>query len=171
MAGTRPSSFTRREHQGQRGAAAVNPTVPLASWRGGDFSALAPGTNSQGSIQRRRSLPGQTLSRRAGFNPVSIAIQKTFWPLPNFRQYVCATESEFPSERSRVPTTPAPSPRSGSINRFNERFTVFARYNWARSYGRPYDGNLPGTIGQAYGRRQNNGGNLSATLCSSAPTW
>ncbi len=59
----------------------INPTVPLASWRNGDFSALLPGTvvknPTTGVAYPGNRIPMSQLS------PVSLGIQNLFYPLPN----------------------------------------------------------------------------------------
>jgi hypothetical protein len=139
----------------------ISPTVPLASWRTGDFSALAPATTIKDPFNNGAPFPGNVIPA-ARINPVSERIQSTFWPLPNFGNTSVLQSQNFRQTLTR-PYDPSTFTTLRLDHRFSDRFTVYARYNWARSWSRPIDGNLPNTIGKAYGRRQNDGANLSAT--------
>ena len=139
----------------------INPTVPLASWRAGNFSALAPATVVKDPFNGGAPFPDNIIPT-SRINPIAVRIQDAFWPLPNYGNTSVLQSQNFRQNLTR-PYDPSTFTNLRLDHRFSEKFTVFARYNWARSYGRPYDGNLPGNIGQAYGRRQNDGAGISAT--------
>jgi len=61
----------------------LNPTVPLAAWREGDFSGLLPGTIVRDPFNGNTPFPGNIIPK-ARLNPVAVAIQNQFYPLPNF---------------------------------------------------------------------------------------
>ena len=61
----------------------LNPTVPLPSWRAGDFSALAPATVIRDPSASNAPFAGNRIPT-ARLNPVSLKIQERFYPLPNF---------------------------------------------------------------------------------------
>src|SRR5262249_43232795 len=81
----RNKSFFFFSFETSRGSAIeqlLNPTVPLAPWRAGDFSALAPrllirDPNGNTPFPDNR-IPASRI------NPVSQKIQDRFYPLPNF---------------------------------------------------------------------------------------
>ena len=143
----------------------LNPTVPLAAWRTGDFSqavildsmgkqvplkdpqstfpcAAAPGD------QRGCFRDGGVLSKipQNRLNPVALKIQDLFYPLPNFGNTSVFTSKNF----QQLVTRPA-DPNTYWTTRIDHRFSnktfVYGRYTWQRQYNTPFDANLP-TIGR-----------------------
>ena len=65
---------------GSQQTVSLNPTVPLAAWRNGDFSGLGVPIRNPftGEVYQDGRIPASAI------NPVSKAIQDRFYPLPNF---------------------------------------------------------------------------------------
>jgi hypothetical protein len=137
----------------------INPTVPLAPWRNGDFSSVT--TPVRDPFNGGAPFSGNMIPQNR-LNPVSLNMQKTFWPLPNRGSATALTNQNFQTTLTR-PFDPTKFTSARIDHRFSDRFTFFARYNFTHYFNRPYDSNLPNTIGQSYNRRQNDAANLSAT--------
>src|SRR5439155_10476943 len=60
-----------------------NATVPLAAWRGGDFSRLAPATIVKDPMGGGAPFAGNVIPA-ARLNPVAAKIEGRFYPMPNF---------------------------------------------------------------------------------------
>ena len=76
-------SFSVETSRGSQIQQLLNPTVPVAAWRQGDFSALAPATVIRDPYASNAPFAGNRIPV-ARINPVSQKIQDRFWPLPNF---------------------------------------------------------------------------------------
>lgn len=135
----------------------LNPTVPLPSWRAGDFSGLAAPIRDPfgGAPFPQNRIPASRL------NPVSIRYQDRFWPLPNFGDPNVFTAQNFREQRSR-PFDPNTYWTTRIDHRFGEKGFLFGRYTWNRSYNRPFESNLP-TVGQLWNVRDTRAFNLSYT--------
>ena len=72
--------FSFESFKGSQTTRVFNPTVPLASWRSGDFSGL--GTPVIDPLSGQPFIGNQIPTAR--LNPVALAIQDRFYPLPNF---------------------------------------------------------------------------------------
>lgn len=122
----------------------LNPTVPLAAWRTGDFSGLLPQTVIKDPAT------GQPFSGNiippGKLNSVALKIQNMFYPLPNFGNTSVLTARNF----QQVVTRPA-DPNTYWTTRIDHQFSkktfVYGRYTWQRQYNTPFDANLP-TIGR-----------------------
>jgi hypothetical protein len=57
--------------------------VPVAAWRAGNFSGLLPGTVITDLFNRNAPFPNNVIPT-SRLNPVAVAIQNQFYPLPNF---------------------------------------------------------------------------------------
>jgi hypothetical protein len=138
----------------------LNPTVPLQSWRNGDFSALA----SSGTIVKDpfsgAPFPNNQIAA-SRLSPVSQMIQTLFYPLPNF-----GASSVFASQNYRElkirPYDPSTYLMTRIDHRFSDKAFVYGRFTWNDQYSRQYLGNLP-TIGRNYNRRDTRGGTVSFT--------
>src|SRR5262245_29494310 len=82
----RDRTFFFHSFETSRGSASqqlLNPTVALAPWRTGDFSDLLPGTVLRDPLNNNTPFPENRIPAER-LNPVSLAIQNRFFPLPNF---------------------------------------------------------------------------------------
>lgn len=138
----------------------LNPTVPLASWRAGDFSALAPATVVRDPSANNAPFAGNRIPT-ARLNPVAVKFQERFYPLPNF-----GDPSVLRNQNYREVKTRAFDPNNYWTTRVDHRFSpkasIYGRYTWQRSPNTGYDGNLP-AIGQRWNTRDTRGAVVSFT--------
>lgn len=122
----------------------INPTVPLTPWRTGDFSALLPGTviknPATGVAYIGNKIPISQL------NPVSLAIQNSFYPVQNNGSTTSLTSKNYVTTLTH-PFDPNTFWSGRIDHRFSDKTFVFARYTWQRQYSTDYEDNLP-TIGR-----------------------
>ena len=136
----------------------VNPTVPLASWRGGDFSALLPGTVIRDPFNGNTPFAGNIVPANR-LNPVALKIQDMYYPLPNSGSTTVLQSQNFRQMLSR-PFDPSTYWTTRIDHRFSDRDFIFGRFTRARQYSRGWDNNLP-TIGRVWNQRDNLGVNVS----------
>ncbi len=122
----------------------INPTVPLAAWRTGDFSALLPGTvvKNPGS---GAAYPGNRIPVNQ-LNPVSLALQNLFYPAPNNGSTKSLSSKNFVTTLTH-PFDPNTFWSGRLDHRFSDKTFLFARYTWQRQNSTDYEDNLP-TIGR-----------------------
>lgn len=144
--------------QGSQILSNLNSSVPIASWRAGDFSRenivlRDPFANNTPFPDNR--IPASRL------NPVAVKIQERFYPLPN--QPGAET---FQAQNLRVqllrPYDPNTYWTTRLDHRFTEQHTVFGRYTWNRSHSRDFDNMLP-TVGRRWQTRDTRAIQLSYT--------
>jgi hypothetical protein len=127
----------------------LNPTVPLAAWRSGDFSALLPSTIVRDPLTKQ-PFPGNVIPA-ARINPVSQKLQDRFYPLPNF-----GDTSVLASQNYRVNLTRPWDQSAYWVSRVDHRFSekdfVYGRFTFTRGFNTPFEGNLP-TIGRRIQQR------------------
>lgn len=159
----RNKSFFFYSFETSRGSAIqqlLNPTVPLAPWRQGDFSALAPGVILRDPLAGGAPFPGNRIP--AGrINPVSRRIQDRFYPLPNFGDTSVLRSQNYREQKSRA-FDPNTTYSVRLDHRFSEKSFLFGRWTWNRSHSRGFEGNLP-TIGQRWQTRDTRALNTSYT--------
>jgi len=117
----------------------LTPTVPLASWKRGDFSDLL------GSVQLRDPLgttfPGNIIPANR-LNSVASRIQDRFYPDPNF-----GNTAVFAAQNWRGQMRPsARNPYNRSIridHKISDSNTIYGRANFQHSHGDGWLGNLP----------------------------
>ncbi|MEX2262996.1 MAG: carboxypeptidase-like regulatory domain-containing protein [Bryobacteraceae bacterium] len=136
----------------------LNPTVPLPSWRAGNFSGetavlrdpFAGGAPFAGNI-----IPASRI------NPVSQRYQDRFYPLPNF-----GDSTRLAAQNYREQITRDFNPNTYYTTRIDHRFSdksfLFGRWTWNRSHSREYESNLP-TVGIRWQTRDTRALNLSYT--------
>lgn len=134
----------------------LNPTVPLASWRGGDFGSNA----IRDPFGSNQPFPGNRIPA-SRLNPVSQKIQERFYPLPNFGDPNVFAGQNYRNQLLR-PFDPNTYWTTRIDHRFSDRHFVFGRYTWNRGHSRAYEGNLP-TIGRRWQTRDTRAINLSYT--------
>jgi hypothetical protein len=136
----------------------LNPTVPLASWRKGDFSNLLPGTVIKDPFAGNAPFANNVIPT-ARLNAVSTKLQDLFYPLPNY-----GNPNVFQAQNFRMVAQRPFDPSTYWTTRLDHRFSshdfIYGRFTWARQYSRGWDDNLP-TIGRIQNRRENQGANIS----------
>jgi hypothetical protein len=153
----RNKSFFYFSFETTRGSAVqqlLNPTVPLAAWREGGFSALAPGTTVRDPFAGGSPFPNNQVSA-SRINPVSRRIQDRFYPLPNFGDTSVLASQNYRELKSRA-FDPSTYWATRIDHRFSDKAFVFGRFTWNRAYISSYDGNLP-TIGTMWNQRDTRG--------------
>lgn len=142
--------FSFETNRGSDVQQSLNPTVPIAAWRQGNFSALLP----QGIVVRDpftgAPYPNNVIPP-SQINPVSAKIQERFYPLPNFGDTSALQNQNFRSLATRA-FDPSTYLTGRGDHRFSDKVQVFARFTWQRQWSRPYQSNLP-TIGQQWNQR------------------
>jgi len=136
----------------------INPTVPLATWRNGDFSNLLPSTVIKDPFNGNAPFPGNMIPA-ARLNQVTQKIQQMFYPPPNFGNTSVLQSQNFRELLSR-PFDPSTYWTTRIDHRFSDRDFLFGRFTWAKQYSRGWDDNLP-TIGRIQNQRENQGANIS----------
>jgi hypothetical protein len=159
----RNRTFFFHSFETSRGSAILdllNPTVPLESWRRGDFSALLPGTVVRDPMNGNQPFAGNVIPANR-INAVSQRIQERFYPLPNFGDPNAFAAQNYREQKSR-PRDPSTYYTFRGDHHFSEKAFFFARWTWNRGHSRGYEGNLP-TIGQRWQTRDTRALNLSYT--------
>ncbi|HUS06692.1 MAG TPA: TonB-dependent receptor [Bryobacteraceae bacterium] len=127
----------------------LNPTVPLASWRTGDFSSLLPKVvvhdPATGVPFPNNIIPASRI------NPVAQKIQERFYPLPNFGSTTVLQNQNYRELKVR-PFDPNTYWTVRGDHRFSDKAMFFARFTWQRQWNTSYQANLP-TIGQLWNQR------------------
>jgi hypothetical protein len=136
----------------------INPTVPLASWRNGDFSNLLPSTVIKDPSDNNAPFAGNIIPT-SRLNPVAQKIQQMFYPLPNFGNLNAFSSQNFRQLLSR-PFDPSTYWTTRLDHRFSDRDFLFGRFTWARQWSRKWDDNLP-TIGRINNEREDQSANVS----------
>jgi carboxypeptidase family protein len=136
----------------------LNPTVPLASWRTGNFSNIT--TPIRNPFNNNQPFPGNRIPDNL-INPVSKKIQERFYPLPNIGDPNVLTAQNYREQKSRQ-FDPNTYYTIRLDHRFSENSFIFGRWTWNRSHSRDYEANLP-TIGQRWQTRDTRALNLSYT--------
>ncbi|MDP2996391.1 MAG: carboxypeptidase-like regulatory domain-containing protein [Bryobacterales bacterium] len=152
--------FSMETARGGQAKDILNPTVPAANWRQGNFANLLPSTVVKDPMGGNAPFAGNIVPTTR-LNAVSLKLQEKFYPLPNF-----GDPNIFASQNYRA-TVPRPyDPSTYWTTRLDHRFSetafVFGRFTWAKQYTRPLDNNLP-TIGRIWNQRENQGANISFT--------
>jgi hypothetical protein len=135
----------------------LTPTVPLPSWREGDFSreaAIRDPFASNTPFAGNR-IPASRIS------PVSRRIQERFYPLPNFGDPGLFVARNYRVQLQR-PFDPNTYWMTRLDHRFSDKHSVFGRYTWNRSHSRDFDNALP-TIGRRWQTRDTRAINVSYT--------
>jgi len=126
------------------------PTVPLASWRKGDFSSLLPGTVVKDPFNGNTPFPNNTIPSER-INPVSAKLMDLFYPLPNYGDTNTFASQNYRQLRQRN-IGPENNIVSRIDHRFNDKAWIYGRYTVDFFPSVPWDGTLP-TLGQRDARR------------------
>ena len=122
----------------------LNPTVPLAAWRNGDFSSQLPGTVIKDPTTGT-AFPGNTIPANR-LNATAVKIQNLFYPSPNFGNTSVLQSQNF-RENLTHPFDANTYWTTRIDHRFSDRFSIYGRYTWQRQHTTDYEDNLP-TIGR-----------------------
>ena len=151
--------FSYETSQGSITQQLLNPTVPLAAWRNGDFSSLLPGTvvkdPTTGKAFQGNVIPKDHL------NPVALKIQDLFYPLPNFGNTSVLQAANY-REIVTHPFDPNNYWTTRVDHRFGDKSFVYGRYTWNRANTTDYDANLP-AIGRIHDQRDTRSALVSFT--------
>jgi len=128
----------------------LNPTVPLAPWRTGDFSGLLPGTVIKDPLAGGGPFPGNRIPA-SRLNTVALKIQDRFYPLPNYGDTSVLASQNY-RELAVRPFDPTTYLFGRIDHRFTDKLTFFVRYTWYRQHDTSFQGNLP-TIGRQWNDR------------------
>lgn len=136
----------------------LTPTVPPASWRAGDFSALAPATVVKDPAGKL-PFPGNRMPASA-INPVSRKFQELYYPLPNYPGSEVVPNQNYRELKTRE-FDPNKYFTARGDHRFSPKSSLFGRFTWNRYYGRGFEA-LP-TLGQSWTRRDTRAVTVSET--------
>jgi hypothetical protein len=144
-----------------------NTSVPLESWRKGDFSGLLPGTPVRDPFNNNAPFAGNLLPA-SRLNSAALKLQERFYPLPNY-----GDPNVFAAQNNRQildnPKLVNPTFVTRIDHRFADRTTVNGRMTFVRWPQTPFVGSLP-TIGRTDRKRINNGASLGGTH-TLRPNW
>jgi hypothetical protein len=150
--------FAFETSRGSAVTQALNPTVPLAPWRQGDFSALP--TVVRDPFGGNTPFPGNRLPA-SRLNATAVKLQERFYPLPNFGDTSVLVSQNYRENKIR-PRDPSTNITVRGDHRFSPSDSLFGRFSFQRGYNRPWENNLP-TIGRLFQRRDNRAMSLSYT--------
>ena len=147
---------------GSQQTVSLNPTVPLAAWRNGDFSGLGVPIRNPftGQIYQDGRIPASAI------NPVSKAIQDGFYPLPNFGDTSILGSQNFRSTFG-APFSTDYEAVARLDQRLGNRNYIYGSYVENQLRNNQWEGNLP-TFGPRYHLRQQKGFNLAETFTISS---
>ena len=135
----------------------LNPSVPLETWRGGNF---ADQTAAIYDPLSNTPFAGNQLPA-SRINPVSKKIQERFYPLPNYGVTTAFSAQNYREEKSRN-FDPNTYLTTRVDHRISDSDSIFGRITDYRSENGPFEGNLP-TIGQRIQNRKARSATISET--------
>ncbi len=143
--------------RGSPTTAVLNPTVPLAAWRQGDFAGLA---NVLDPMAAGSPFPGNRIPT-SRLNATALKIQERFYPLPNFG---AADQLVTQNYRQNLTSPFAPSNywTARGDHRFSDKDSVYGRFTLQDLRVSAWQGNLP-TIGMHNQHRYNRAMTLAYT--------
>jgi hypothetical protein len=118
--------YTAEWNQGAAGLTNFRPTVPLASWRNGDFSRES--TMIRDPFANNAPFPGNIIPR-ARLNPTALAIQERFYPLPNIGDPNVLTAQNYFETRPNIFNSQYQM-TGRADHRFNDNLFAFFRISW-----------------------------------------
>jgi hypothetical protein len=127
----------------------LNPTVPLPSWRAGDFSG--PGTPIRDPLSGQ-PFPGNRIPTNR-LNQTSLKLQERYYPLPNFGDTSSLVAQNY-RELKIQPFAPSDYWTVRGDHRFNDKNAIYGRFTLQDVSLRAWQSNLP-TIGQHFQHRYN----------------
>lgn len=149
--------FSFETSRGSQTTTLLNPSVPIESWRRGDFSSAGVTVfdPKSGIPFPNNIIPAERI------NPVSRKIQDRFYPLPNYGDPNTFQTANYRENKSR-PYDPSTYWTPRLDHRFSAKDSIFGRYTFSRGYNRGWEGNLP-TIGRRNQVRTNRAATVSYT--------
>jgi hypothetical protein len=126
----------------------LNPTVPLAVWRTGDFSALSAPIRDPLTGQQ---FPGNRIPANR-LNQTALSLQERFYPLPNFGD--ASNLNQNYRENKIQPFAPSDYWTVRGDHRFSEKDQIYGRFTLQDVSLRAWQSNLP-TVGQHFQHRYN----------------
>ena len=142
---------------GSSTSADLNPTVPIEPWRRGDFSALGRPIRNPltGEVYADGRIPA------AALNPVALAIQQRFYPLPNTGSSTTLSPQNY---RETVQTNRSkPYYATARLDHsFGANDRIFGRFTFHEATNPVWEGNLP-ALGMRNQRRMNKAATFSYT--------
>ena len=148
------------ERLGSPNVTLMNPTVPLAAWRKGDFSKLLPATVVKDPFGGNAPFPGNVIPS-SRLNPVSMKLQDRFYPLPNYGPADTLISQNY-REIKLTDKTPNPTLVLRFDHRFGDKAFVYWRLTKTDWNIDAWQGGLP-TIGLAKRRRYSRGSAVAYT--------
>ena len=142
---------------GSRASVDLNPTVPLAAWRGGDFSALGVPIRNPltGEVYPDGRIPASAL------NPVALRIQERFYPVPNAGSAAALSANNYRETVEGARSKPYYATARLDHN-FGAADRIFGRFTFHQATNPVWEGNLP-AIGRRQALRQNKAVTFSYT--------
>ena len=102
-----------------------NPTVPLAPWRTGDFSALLPATVIKDPFAGGAPFPNNVIPA-SRLNPVALKLQNQFYPSPNFGNTGALSAGNYRNlQYYPLPTNPTATLRID--HKFSDKAWIYGR--------------------------------------------
>ena len=141
--------FSFETGRGSPNTVLINPTVPLPSWRTGDFSALATPVRDPLTGQQ---FPGNRIPANR-LNQTAIKLQDRFYPLPNFGDTSTLIAQNY-RENKIQPFAPSDYWTLRGDHRFNDKNAIYGRFTLQDVSLRSWQSNLP-TVGQHFQHRYN----------------
>jgi hypothetical protein len=148
--------FSFETGRGSPNTTVLNPTVPLAAWRQGNFAGLPPVIDpNTGNPFPNNQIPANRI------NPVSQKIQDRFYPLPNFGPSDQLVNQNY-RENLIAPFAPSNYWTVRGDHRFSTNDHIFGRFTLQDAKPRAWQGNLP-TIGLHTQHRYNRAATIAYT--------
>ena len=135
----------------------LNPTVPIEAWRRGDFSALGRPIRNPltGEVYADGRIPA------AALNPVALAVQQRFYPLPNTGNTAVLQANNYRETLATKRGKPYYATARVDHN-FSANDRMFGRFTFHQATNPVWEGNLP-SFGMRQQLRQNKALTLSYT--------
>ena len=134
----------------------LNDTVPLATWRSGDFTnaGVTIKDPTTGVAFANNTIPTSRLSATA------LKMQSFYFPLPNYGDTSTLQTGNFRQIQSR-PYDPYTQWAPRIDHKFSDKDYVFGRFNWQRQHIEPFE--VFPSMGQGWLQRDNRGFTFSYT--------
>jgi hypothetical protein len=135
-----------------------SPTVPIAPWRSGDFSALT--TPIVDPFNGRQPFAGNRIPA-SRLNPTALAMQNRFYPLPNFGNTSILQNQNY-RENLSLPAMKQDYYMIRGDHKFSDKDSIMGRYTLQDFKTDSFTGTLP-TIPAGYAMRKNHAATVAYT--------